>query len=165
MADFNFRRITLAAKFTPPKKQILWVDDNRFYIECGKKALEILRYDPLAALSGRQALKIYQKHSNEIRLVILEMTIPDIPWRHVYNELLEINPGLKVLLITGTKGDDLGFGLPRNGTVQFFRKPFTIHELSQKISSIIEESLPSQEPSQPSWAVYHNNRLMGAINL
>jgi len=154
----------MTAKFTPPKK-ILWVDDDRFYIKCGKKALELLRYDPLTAQSGWQAIKIYQEHKNEICLVILEMTIPDISWRNVYKELIQINPGLKVLVITGTKGSDLMLGLPQNGAVKFFTKPFTIHELSDKISSILEESPPSQQSSQPFWAVYHNNRLMGAINL
>ena len=155
----------MAAKITPSIKQILWVDDDRFYIKCGLKVHEVLGHAPLTAQSGRQAIKIYREHNNEIRLVILGMTIPDVAWRVVYKELIHINPTLKVLLITGTKGTDLMLGLPQNGTVYFFRKPFTIDELSERISALLAGSRPSQQSARPSWGGYRNNPLMGAMAL
>jgi len=165
MADFNFGEITMAEKITPSKKQILWVDDDRFYIKCGLKVLEVLGHAPLTAKSGRQAIKIYREHDNEIRLVILGMTIPDVPWRDVYKELIQIDPALKVLVVTGTKGTDLMLGLPQNGTVYYFRKPFTIDELSERITALLAGSRPFQQSSPPYWGGYRNNQPMGAMAL
>ena len=106
---------------------ILVIDDEVDVRELCKDLLRTLGYSVLLADSGSEGIKIYREKKDEIALVILDMIMPKMGGREVFQSLKVINPEVKVLLCSGFSQN--GFGgieeLLRNGAVEFVQKPFS----------------------------------------
>jgi len=119
------------------KGTILWVDDDSFYLDCGEKLLQILEYTPLMANSGAEALKLYARHQDDISLVILDMMMPHMNGHELSIRLAELNPRIKILVVTGYSDSELVKGLLQRKGVDFIQKPFALNMLSKKIEGLI----------------------------
>ena len=70
-------------------------------------------------------------------MVILDIIMPDISGSAVYDRIKAINPDAKVLLSSGYSKDGQAAEILSRGCNGFIQKPFTIKELSEKISEIL----------------------------
>jgi len=106
---------------------ILVIDDETDVRELCKDMLKTLGYNVLLADSGSMGIKIYREQKDEISLVILDMIMPKMGGREVFQTLKMINPEVKVLLCSGFSQN--GFAgieeLLRKGAVEFLQKPFS----------------------------------------
>ncbi len=118
-------------KITPGTETILFVDDEDMITDVGRQLLEKLGYTVLTAGSGREAIEIFQKHLNEISLVIIDMIMPGLNGGETYDELKKIDPDIKVLLASGYSIDGLAQDILDRGCHGFIQKPFNIKTLSQ----------------------------------
>ena len=125
-------------KIKPEAETILLVDDDEMVIDVSQQLLEKLGYTVLTANNGHEALEIYQKHYNEISLVIIDMIMPDLNGGETYDELKNINPKIKALLSSGYSIDGLAQDIINRGCNGFIQKPFNINKLSCKVRDIIE---------------------------
>jgi PAS domain S-box-containing protein len=125
-------------KIKPGAETILLVDDDEMVIDVSQQLLEKLGYTVLTANNGHEALEIYQKHYNEISLVIIDMIMPDLNGGETYDELKNINPKIKALLSSGYSIDGLAQDIINRGCNGFIQKPFNINKLSCKVRDIIE---------------------------
>ena len=80
---------------------ILVIDDEADVRELCKDLLTTLGYRILLADSGSTGIKIYRERKDEISLVILDMIMPKMGGREVFQALKLINPEVKVLLCSG----------------------------------------------------------------
>jgi PAS domain S-box-containing protein len=119
---------------------ILLVDDEALVFDVGKKLLEKLGYKVLAARSGKEAIASFKKNIDRIDLVILDMIMPGMGGRETFEQLKQINPGVKVLLSSGYSVDGEASEILKRGCNGFIQKPFHLAELSQKIKSILDSS-------------------------
>jgi CheY-like chemotaxis protein len=116
---------------------ILLVDDEEMILEIGGEILKKIGYRVLQANGGQKALDLYRRHRDEIDLVILDMIMPDMDGKQVYDRLKEINDEVKVLISSGFSVEgqlENVLGKPSRG---FIQKPFRIEELSRKIREIL----------------------------
>ena len=60
----------------------------------------------LTAKSGKAALEIYSRQKDRIDAIILDMIMPGIGGREVYDLLRKIDPDVNVLLSSGFSMDD-----------------------------------------------------------
>jgi two-component system cell cycle sensor histidine kinase/response regulator CckA len=120
-------------------EKVLLVDDEDIVIEIAKEMLASLGYDVLIARGGREALEIYEKERDTIDLVILDMIMPKMGGGEVYDQLKQINPGLKVLLSSGYSIDGQAGEILQRGCNGFIQKPFDMRRLSRKIREILDE--------------------------
>jgi two-component system, cell cycle sensor histidine kinase and response regulator CckA len=119
------------------QETILLVDDEEVIISVIGKALKLTGYNPLTARGGKEAIEIYQKHSNQIALVILDMIMPGMSGGAAYDHLKEINPSIKVILSSGYSLDGEASQILEKGCNGFIQKPYGIQELSQKIREVL----------------------------
>ncbi|MBN2125867.1 MAG: PAS domain S-box protein [Deltaproteobacteria bacterium] len=124
---------------------ILLVDDEAIVIDVGRPMLERLGYQVLEATGGASALEIYEHRRKEIDLVILDMIMPDMGGGETFDRLRQINPEVKVLLSSGYSINGRAQMILNRGCSGFIQKPFTMHELSQKIGAILEQGSPSPD--------------------
>ena len=107
-------------------------------LSTGKEMLEGLGYNVITASEGKEAIKIFKDRWKDIDLVILDIIMPGMSGRKVFEELKRINPEVKVLLSSGYSIDqktrDL---LKKEGCKGFIQKPFSIERLSKKIKEIL----------------------------
>jgi PAS domain S-box-containing protein len=117
---------------------ILLVDDEKVIIRAGKQMIESLGYDVLAAKSGEEALKIYERSQDRIDLVILDMVMPYLSGSEVFDRMKEVNPDVKVLLASGYSLNGQAEDIISRGCNGFIQKPFDTVKLSRKIREIID---------------------------
>jgi PAS domain S-box-containing protein len=125
-------------KIKPGAETILLVDDDEMVIDVSQQLLEKLGYTVLTANNGHEALEIYQKHYNDISLVIIDMIMPDLNGGETYDELKNINPKIKALLSSGYSIDGQAQDIINRGCNGFIQKPFNINKLSCKVRDVIE---------------------------
>jgi CheY-like chemotaxis protein len=120
---------------------VLLVDDEKTVLEVGQGLLEALGYRVLTANNGEYAVKVYKENQNNIDMVLLDMIMPGISGGEVYDLIKEVNPEVKVLLLSGYSIDGQASEILGRGCNGFLQKPFDIKELSDKIDSIVDSKI------------------------
>ena len=116
---------------------IILIDDEKMILDVGRELLEELGYTVLSALSGREALDIFQKRSDEIDLVIMDMIMPGMGGGETFDRLRAINPNIKVLLSSGYSVNGQASKILHRGCDGFIQKPFNLNQLAEKIGKIM----------------------------
>ena len=121
----------------PGKGTILFVDDEERVLSIGTKILEKLGFEVLAAGSGQEAVKMFKEHKDQIDMVLLDMIMPEMNGEAVYKRLKEIDPNVKVLLSSGYSVEGLATEILDRGCDGFIQKPFTLNDLSERITEVL----------------------------
>ncbi|MCP3922145.1 MAG: PAS domain S-box protein [Desulfobacterales bacterium] len=108
---------------------LLLVDEEEMVLEVGKPMLEEIGYRVITANGRKEANEIFKEKNSEIDMVILD-SIPERESK-TFNEFKELVPDIKILLSSPYKEDT---AIQYDG---FIKKPFSIIQLSQKISEIM----------------------------
>jgi CheY-like chemotaxis protein len=118
---------------------LLIVDDEELVLDVGVNMLEKLGYTVLKAYNGTEAVDIFKTNHDKIKMVILDIIMPDMGGGAVYDKIKSINPEVKVLLSSGYSVDGQAIELLERGCDGFMQKPFTMEELSGKITQIMKK--------------------------
>jgi two-component system cell cycle sensor histidine kinase/response regulator CckA len=127
---------SLSAKVHRGHETILLVDDEKIIIDVTQRLLKKLGYKVLIAENGKMALQLYEKHKDEINLVILDMTMPEMSGKDTFLSLKAIDPKVKVVLSSGYSLNQQVTEVMEQGCLAFIQKPFDIVDLSDKLGKI-----------------------------
>jgi len=119
---------------------VLVVDDDQAVLEACASILSHLRYNPVCASTGDEAIEVFRNRADEIDMVILDMILPDIGGGDVYDALRTIDPDAIVLLSSGYSLDGQAERILERGCNDFIQKPFTVEQLSQKMGAVLGRS-------------------------
>jgi PAS domain S-box-containing protein len=117
---------------------VLVVDDEETVRALAGAMLEKAGFTVLTAAGGRQALKVFQARGDEIRAVLLDMTMPDMDGREVFRELRRIRPGVRVVLSSGYNEQEVTEPLAGLGLAGFIQKPYRLDDLLNGMRQAIE---------------------------
>ena len=120
---------------------ILIVDDEVAIRRVYSRLLTKLGYTVLLASGGRLALELIDKHRDQISLVILDMTMPEMSGSQTYKALQAVAPNCKVLLASGHSIDGQAQEILASGCNGFLQKPFNLATIGAKIREILQVSL------------------------
>ncbi len=134
---------------TPTKKLILsrgtetvlLVDDEEMVSDLGKRILERFGYTVLTAANGKEALDLYEKERNKISLVILDLIMPEMGGRQCLEELLKIDPPVKVLIASGYSAVGETKKTIESGAMGFVGKPYDIGQMLQAVRQVLDQDL------------------------
>jgi two-component system, cell cycle sensor histidine kinase and response regulator CckA len=116
---------------------ILVVDDDSIFRGFCQATLQYLGYTVLAASSGEEGIEMLAGEGDRIGLVILDLLLPDITGKKMYERITDIRPGMPVIISTGLDIDsarDVFEGLDPS---RFIMKPFSIRSLSAAIRNTL----------------------------
>ena len=82
-----------------------------------------------------EALEYYNKHRNKIAFSIIDLSMPVMTGKQLYDEMQKLNNNTKVLFITGYARQADYEELVKNGAI-IIHKPFTYEDLSAQIAKI-----------------------------
>ena len=116
---------------------VLVVDDEHDVLQVGKDLLEAMGYRVLTAKDGKEAVKVYRKHKDDIAFVLLDMIMPDMGGSEVYDKMRAVNPDIKVLLSSGYSIDGRATRILERGCDGFIQKPYTVKELSRAAGRLL----------------------------
>ena len=126
------------------KGTILIVDDEEESIVAEEAMLRELGYHVLHAGSGEEAIRICRDNPNRLDLITLDMIMPGMSGLETFERLRDLNPAIKVLLISGYSRNDQAEQLIRMGCVGFLQKPFNLESLSRKINEALGQQRQGQ---------------------
>jgi len=119
---------------------LLLVDDEQPVLTVAGDMLSRLGYTVLRAVSGEQALKVYQEHRDRIRAVVLDLVMPGMSGVELFARLRRLNPEVKVLLASGYSSEGEADRLLEQGAAAFLQKPFTLQQLSETLARLLGAS-------------------------
>jgi CheY-like chemotaxis protein len=82
-------------------KKILLVDDEESVRALGKRILERSGYNVITTANGEEALKRYAEEQSAVALVILDLLMPQMSGDACLDELMKIDPHVRVVFSTG----------------------------------------------------------------
>jgi len=116
---------------------ILLIDDEKMILDVGIELLEELGYTVQSAMSGQEAIDIFQKDREQFDLVIMDMIMPEMGGGETFDRLKEIDPDVKVLLSSGYSINGQATKILRRGCDGFIQKPFNMNQLAEKVQKIL----------------------------
>lgn len=118
-------------------RTILLVDDEEIVSEVAGQMLEALGFQVIKAESGARALELYDRHGDQIDLVILDVTMQGMGGGETFDRLKLAHRDVRVLLSSGHSLDgEVGEILSR-GCCGFIQKPFSLSRLLAAIEDIL----------------------------
>lgn len=99
--------------------------------------LEEFGYIVLSARDGQEALDIYQRHNENIDLLLLDVMMPKLKGREVYDAARFLNPTIKAIFCSGYDDEKVHLqgGVARD--MHFLAKPFSPKDLLMKIREVL----------------------------
>ena len=120
------------------KANILYVDDEDSIRALAKRFLERMGYGVVTAHDGEAAVRIYSNNPDGYDLVILDSTMPKMSGSETLAHLLEVHPGVKVIISSGLSSDELKKKFLQHPISGFLQKPFDLSRLTAVIRKAID---------------------------
>jgi len=117
---------------------ILLVDDEESLCDIGSQLLTRAGYTVLTATSARDALDLYRNQKSDISLVILDLIMPEMGGKECFQELVNINPQVRVILSSGFLSDGTYKEARVFGFMGLVEKPYNMRELLGMVREVLD---------------------------
>jgi DNA-binding NtrC family response regulator len=119
---------------------VLVADDEAAVLALARPILERAGFRVVTAVDGREALELYKRHGREIRLVVLDMTMPLLDGEACFLALRELDPDAKIVMTSGFSEQEVVAHFVGKGLAGFVQKPYKADLLLGKIRHILHGS-------------------------
>lgn len=99
----------------------------------------------LEAEDGRAALETLQREKGQVDILVTDVVMPRMNGADLAREAEKIQPGLKILFISGHP-ERAGAGLDPSGVPNLLMKPFTADTLASRIKGLLTGRTPADGP-------------------
>lgn len=138
-SETNAASITCARQHQRGTETILLVEDDQEVLAMNRGLLERSGYLVLSAIDGFEALDIFKNSSDRISLVILDVIMPGMNGKEVYEKFRDIDENVAVLFCSGYATDILSRGRETQENVNFMSKPFNPELFLKRVRSLIDK--------------------------
>ena len=128
------------------KGTVLLVDDEASIRMVVARVLEANGYRVFLALSGEEAIEIWNVYGTEIDLLFTDLQMPGISGVELAEELRRTRPDLKVLFTSGSGISVVEAMLHSTQQGPFLPKPYRIAELAKAVKSALASDLKTGAP-------------------
>jgi len=124
--DYVSPSIHIAAEGT-----ILVVDDEADIRETASIALETMGFTVITAADGREAVEVYGNYRDEIRAVLMDLTMPHLDGKEAFQQIRALNPQACVILSSGYSELDIRHSFSDQTPSGFIQKPYHYKDLQR----------------------------------
>jgi two-component system cell cycle sensor histidine kinase/response regulator CckA len=117
-------------------ESILIVDDEDIVRSVAVKVLSGLGYHVIDTADPVHALALYAESWHSIDLVLIDMMMPHMNGKELFEQLHTINPSVTAILMSGYDATDTPF--ESMGFVAFVPKPYTLQELASRVRQSLD---------------------------
>lgn len=136
-------KVTSPATLPRGVETILVVEDEARVRELVSRVLRSSGYTVLEANSGREALQLYGHQNGPIQLLLTDVVMPGMNGRMLADRLKVVQPGLKVIYMSGYTDDAIiQHGVLDAGAI-FIQKPFTTDALIRRVRETLDKPVKS----------------------
>ncbi|MEN8207839.1 MAG: response regulator [Candidatus Fermentibacteria bacterium] len=117
---------------------ILVVDDESVVVATLTDLLSEIGYGVIPVPNGKRAIEVFSSDPGSFDAVVLDLSMPEMDGKECFERLRDIDPGVKVILITGFSRDGRVQELLDMGVKGFLQKPFRLKKLAAVLTDLIE---------------------------
>jgi PAS domain S-box-containing protein len=128
-------------------ERILFVDDEHFQEDLGRRMLERLGYEVTTCGDGRQALFLFRSKPDDFDLVITDMTMPIMTGDVLTREIMTIRPEIPIIICTGYSERITEEKALAMGAKGFVMKPIVLKDMANLIRKVLATNGPLRSPS------------------
>lgn len=116
---------------------VLIVDDEETVRTVTSTMLSRHGYTVLTASDGMKGVDIFRENADQIDVVLLNMTMPELSGPEAYKMMKEIDSKVKVILCTGFGEQDSKKSFANHGLAGFIQKPFEMDALLGLLKEVL----------------------------
>lgn len=132
----------------PPMAEPVWrgqgtvlvVDDEETVRTVTARILETLGFTVVLASDGREALEIYRREPSRFAIVLLDLTMPHMDGEETFRQLRHLNPGVRVVLMSGFNQQEAVSRFTGKGLAGFVQKPFEVGSIMSAVREAFFQS-------------------------
>ena len=117
---------------------ILVVDDEALVLNVARQVLERAGYRVLTAADGREGLEMFERHAQDISLVLLDLTMPKMNGDEAVREMRLIKRDVRVLLTSGYNEREATGEIEAPHLAGYIQKPYVAAALLSKVREAME---------------------------
>ena len=117
---------------------ILLVDDEEQIRGFAQQALMKFGYKVMTASSGEEALQLYANQREIIDLVVMDLGMPGMGGHKCLQEMLKINPAIKVIIASGYSINGKIKKSIEAGAAGSIRKPYLLADLLNTVRAVLD---------------------------
>jgi two-component system, cell cycle sensor histidine kinase and response regulator CckA len=118
---------------------ILLVDDEQMIRDLGTRILTKAGYTVIAASNGKEALEVYRTQNSRISLVIMDLIMPEMGGKQCLENLLALDPSVRVVVASGYSLDGATKELLALGARGFVNKPYDMRQVLEIVRSVLDQ--------------------------
>jgi len=117
---------------------VLVIDDEEMGRRTAETTLKRYGYTVMGAKTGQEGIEVFKRCAAEIRLVVLDLTMPGIGGEETLRGLRRIRADVKVILSSGYDEAETLRHFTKDGLPDaFIQKPYTAASLAGKVSRVL----------------------------
>jgi PAS domain S-box-containing protein len=117
---------------------ILVAEDDEMTRELLTSTLSSFGYTVLQATDGDEAVQLFREHQNEIKLLLMDITMPNKSGAKAYEDILKIDPKMKAIFMTGYPVDMYKNDHLKYDGCELIKKPIFIIDLTRRIREMLD---------------------------
>lgn len=118
---------------------ILFAEDDATVRKLTSDILRKAGYEVISVEDGEDALISFQDNKDRVQLLLLDMIMPKMNGKEVYAKASKINPGIKVIFLSGYTNDIINKKETGGKDIKFLLKPVSINILLGKVREVLDE--------------------------
>jgi len=115
----------------------LVVDDEKSVLRACASMVKHCGLSVITACDGLDALSKFGEHGNEIDIVVMDLTMPNLDGIAAMEKLRNVRPDIKVIISSGFDEKTLNARFTEQRPSGFIRKPFTMKELETELRRVM----------------------------
>jgi PAS domain S-box-containing protein len=116
---------------------IFVIEDDKMVRELAREILSEHGYEVIVSENPIEALQMARERKEAIHLMLTDVIMPDMNGKELYEAVHAFRPDVRVLYMSGYTGDVIANHGILDDKVHFLQKPFSVHDLTQKIREIL----------------------------
>ena len=129
--------------------RVLIIDDEKLVLRATARLVRSLGYDVLTAESGEEGIELYREQAGGVDLVVLDMVMPGLGGRQVFERLRALDPDVRVVVCSGYSVEDAAMEelVARcHGRIQ---KPYTLEVLATSLETALRDGAGADSARDP----------------
>ena len=124
----------------PKRSIVLVIDDEEDIRDVTSMLLARKGFKVLTAANGQAGLDLFNRHADQIGVVLLDVIMPGISGEQVSRDILARRPDVRIILSSGYSEETTRQECDSKHNVEFLQKPYTADTLLNKITTAITSS-------------------------
>jgi CheY-like chemotaxis protein len=116
----------------------LLVDDEKNVLKTCTKMVKLCGFEVITACDGFDAVAKFREHANEIDVVLMDLTMPNMGGIEAMGEIYSTRRDARVILSSGFNKEELSGRIAGQPPSGFIRKPYSMGELEAELLRVMQ---------------------------